>query len=253
MYLKPLLLILLGTMAGTYKLKKPFTLEGIAFRWLQHPLPEYEYFDKMMNLKYAQITIETDELVGSKTYTGNTLLTIYYDAVDLIKEAYITHVMDKCSADQNDCKTKMKSVPFMTVHRSAGYFHMTKPHHFGQALYAYTGTNPHSCIENTEYFIIYLDSSTLFPTLDENIDCSDFGKIFLMKPQPKHQLTTGLSTTVTQGGETETTTNTGGKTDLARLTYILEKQYQYSHNIKEENLGKCDATTQTGIPQEVIT
>ena len=34
---------------------------------------------------------------------------------------------------------------------------------------------------------------------------------------------------------------------------ILEKQCQDSHDIKEENLGKWDATTKTGIPQEVIT
>ena len=120
---------------------------------------------------------------------------------------------------------------------------MTTIHHFGQALYAYTGASCHPDIENTDYYIIYLDSSVLFPTLDENIDCNDFGKIFLKKPQTRNQLTTGA---------TVTTTNTGGKTDPAKLTDILEKQFQDSHDLKKENLGKWDAITQTGIPDEVI-
>ena len=50
MFLKPLLLLLLGIMAGNLTLKKPFTLGSIAFRWTKHPLPEYDYFDTMMNL-----------------------------------------------------------------------------------------------------------------------------------------------------------------------------------------------------------
>ena len=81
MFLKPLLLLLLGTMAATLKLKKPFTLDGIAFRWMKHPLPEYDYFDTMMNLKYAKITIEKGELVTSKIYTNNTLENIHPDAL----------------------------------------------------------------------------------------------------------------------------------------------------------------------------
>ena len=65
----------------------------------------------------------------------------------------------------------------------------------------------------------------------------------------------GLSTSVTQGRETGTTISgtTGSKTDINRLADVLEKKYQDSHDIKEENIGKWDATTKTGISQEVIT
>ena len=44
----------------------------------------------------------------------------------------------------------------------------------------------------------------------------------------------------------------GRKSDVTRLADILEKKYHDSHDIKEENLGKRDATTQTEITQEVI-
>ena len=180
-------------MSGIIKLIKAFILDGISFRWTKYLLKEYDYFDQMMNLKYAQITIKKDELVTSKIYSDNSLLNIHDDAVDLIKEVYIQHIVDNCSLGNNDCK--MKNVPFMTILKSAGFFHMTKTHHFAQGLYAYDGTSVPYDIVNKDYCIIYLDSSKLFPTLDETIDCCDFTKIFLKQPQQ----TTGLSTAVTQG------------------------------------------------------
>ena len=92
--------------------------------------------------------------------------------------------MDNCSSDYNDCKMKMKKVLFMTIHKSAGFFEMNyKIQHFDQGLYAYLGTNfPHEVL-NADYHIIYFDTSKLFPTLDKSINCSDFTKIFLDRPQ----------------------------------------------------------------------
>ena len=68
----------------TIKLKEQFTPDGIVFRWIKHPLPEYDYFDKMMNAQYGQIAIKKEELVTSKIFTNITLLTIHDDMVDLL-------------------------------------------------------------------------------------------------------------------------------------------------------------------------
>ena len=113
----------------------------------------------------------------------------------------------------------------MTVHKTAGFFHLMKLHNFAQGLYAYTSRHVPFDNENTEYYFIYLDSSKLFPTVCGTIDYSDFTKIFLKQPQPRPQTTKGLSTNVTQGGATGTTTsgNNGSRTDINRLADILEK------------------------------
>ena len=67
------------------------------------------------------------------------------------------------------------------------------------------------------------------------------------------RFTTPISTN--QSGATGQATggSTGGMSDVTMVAGILEKQYQDSHYLKEEYIGKWDDKTKTGIPQEVIT
>ena len=149
-----------------------------------------------------------------------------------------------CTSDDTDCENTIKEFPFMNICKTARISDMMEIKHFKQGLIAYTGTNKPYDIIDTNYDIIYLDSSKLFSCLDEAIDCSDFTKIYL-KPQQFSSSKVMVKTLNVR--------STGGTSDVNRLADILEKQYQGSHYFNQENLGKWDTATQTGIPQEVIT
>ena len=102
----------------------------------------------------------------------------------------------------------MDAVPFMTNCKSAGFFVMTKLQHFIQGINAYTGSNPLYDIQFTKYYIIYLDSSNLFPPPGYSIDCLDFSLIHLQQQKG----TTKLVRLSTSTNQVSTSTNQGGNT-----------------------------------------
>ena len=245
----------------TTTLTPPFSLHGISFKWTKHLFSQFDYFMDMMNARYLQVQIDKDTFVGSGLFEDQGLNKVKNDVVEKIKKMYINHVATICTSDENDCELKMEQVPFMTKRKSAGYFVMTECRHFVQGFVAYTGSNiPHE-ITATGYYVIFLDTSKLFPPNDFLIDCLDFSLIHLQQ-HPSQQTTMGASASTSQRsnvGQMLTSTSQSGnagpnatQSDIARLANVLDKQFQDSHDLKQEVLAKWDPLNKTGISDEVI-
>ena len=186
----------------------------------------------MMNVQYAQFEIAKDELVASNIFEDDTLTKVKPDVVDTLQKANINHVVTKCCSDDEDCEDKMDVVPFMTNCKTAGFYIMRECWHFIQGFNSYTGKSVPTEIQDSNYYIIYLDSSKFFPPFDYSIDCLDFTIIHLQQQgqQPK----VGLPASSNQGGTTGVITK---QSDINRLASVLDKKYQDSHHLKQETLA----------------
>ena len=222
-------------------LNKGFGLRGIQFVW--NPNNNYGWMSDTMggklNFYYLVGDIITDNILDA----GKTK--IPDDIMTQLQTWYVKHIHDKVTdAGITDSsivgwKSVMDNVDMLTVQKHGRYWDLFDADAFNLALTQYVET-PHGDIEDSEFFIIYLNSDNLYPIEDKRISYMRYQDFKFTHQTPVALLTSG---TFGQGF---------GTTDMNRFSAAITTGFENAQSSRNIDMQRYDAATQKGTPLEVI-
>ena len=166
------------------------------------------------------------------------------DIMTQLQTWYVKYIHDKVTdagipnSTITGWKEIMENVDFQLICRNGKYFDLIDADSFNLALTKYVEM-PHEDIEDTNFFIIYLNPDNLYPIEDKWISCMHHEE-FKFSPQTPVASTQGM---FGQGF---------GNSDMNRFSAAIPTGFENTQGLRNIDIQRYNPSTQQGTPLEVI-
>ena len=221
-------------------LTNTFDFNGIQYLW--NPNDDYSWMSDSLggkyNFYYRVGDMVTDGILDA------TRKKIPDDIMAKLRTWYVQHIHDKVTAAGvtdstiDGWKGVMDNVDEKSTRKHGRQYDLMDAGAFNLALSKYIEA-PHEDVEDSNFFIIYLNSGNLYPIDDKRISCMRFQE-FKFTPQTP---AAGAAATFGQGF---------GTSDMNRFSAAITTGFENAQSSKNVDMQRYDPSTQRGTPLEVI-